>query len=160
MNLNYPTTAPYNHIMERLYLGNLPSFLSLASSPIEEQKKWAVVTVLSKPELREFDRKVAFPRFIIEAMDSNTTNIKPVLRSAANFIQEALSAGLNVLVHCAAGISRSSTVVIAFLMLKRGMTYDSALAFVKSKRKCVDPNPGFRSQLEELNREIYPTGRF
>ncbi|BAU80034.1 conserved dual specificity protein phosphatase [Tokyovirus A1] len=158
--MNYPTTATYNHITERLYLGNLASFLLLSSSSVEEQKKWAVVTILSKEELCEYDRKVAFPRFIIKAMDSSRTNIKPVFRSAASFIQESLAAGLDVLVHCAAGISRSSSVVIAFLMLKRGMTYDTALAFVKSKRKCVDPNPGFRFQLEELNREIYPTAGF
>lgn len=157
--MNHPNTPTYNKITENLYLGNLASFLLLASSPVEEQKKWAVVTVLSKPELSEYNRQISSRRFIIEALDSSRTNIKPVLRTAANFIQESLSSGLNVLVHCAAGISRSSSVVIAFLMLKRVMTYDSALAFVQSKRKCVDPNPGFRSQLEELNAEIHSTRR-
>nr|WRK65514.1 dual specific typhosphatase [Marseillevirus futianmevirus] len=158
--MNYLSTPAYNKITDNLYLGNLTSFLLLSSAPVEEQKKWAVVTALSKEELQEFDRKVFFPRYIIEAMDSSRTNIEPALRPVANFIQKSLDSGLNVLVHCAAGISRSSTIVIAFLMLRRGMTYDSALAFVQSKRKCVDPNPGFRRQLEELNDRLYPQRRF
>lgn len=158
--MNYLSTPTYNKITDNLYLGNLTSFLLLSSAPVEEQKKWAVVTALSKEELQEFDRKVFFPRYIIEAMDSSRTNIEPALLPVANFIQKSLESGLNVLVHCAAGISRSSTIVIAFLMLQRGMTFDSALAFVQSKRKCVDPNPGFRRQLEELNDRLYPQRRF
>jgi dual specificity phosphatase 12 len=52
-----------------------------------------------------------------------------------------------LLVHCMAGISRSATAVIAFLMMKYKMSRDSALAEVKSKRR-VNPNDNFMRQLE------------
>ena len=48
-----------------------------------------------------------------------------------------------MLVHCGAGVSRSATVVIAYLMVKEQIGVEEAMAKVKAKRKCVDPNSGF-----------------
>jgi dual specificity phosphatase 12 len=53
-----------------------------------------------------------------------------------------------LLVHCLAGVSRSATAVIAFLMMKYKMSRDSALAEVKSKRRVIDPNDNFMRQLQ------------
>jgi hypothetical protein len=47
------------------------------------------------------------------------------------------------------GISRSSTVVIAYLIATTDMTPHEALATVRSKRTIVRPNRGFMSQLQE-----------
>ena len=52
-----------------------------------------------------------------------------------------------VLVHCAAGVSRSSTIVIAYIMSAYAMTFARALQFVKERRPCVRPNKGFVAQL-------------
>ena len=52
-----------------------------------------------------------------------------------------------VLVHCAAGISRSASVVVAFLMWRQGLSYEAALARVRDKRPFVLPNRGFRLQV-------------
>jgi len=41
------------------------------------------------------------------------------------------------------GISRSSTIVLAYLMKKRKISFDDAMKFLTSKRNCVDPNSGF-----------------
>ena len=53
------------------------------------------------------------------------------------------------------GISRSATVVIAYLMSRYGMTYKSALEFVKSIRPQVRPNRYFRQQLQQFEYELY-----
>ncbi|KAB8280029.1 protein-tyrosine phosphatase-like protein [Yarrowia lipolytica] len=53
-----------------------------------------------------------------------------------------------VLVHCMAGISRSSTIVIAYLMKKLGLTAEQGLALVKKGRKIANPNPSFVEQLK------------
>ncbi len=55
------------------------------------------------------------------------------------------------LVHCQAGMSRSPALVIAYLMMVHGLTYFAALATVREKRSCVEPNYGFRVQLIELD---------
>lgn len=64
----------------------------------------------------------------------------------------------NVLVHCVAGISRSATIVIAYLMRKYGMSYFEALNYVQQKRPIVDPNPGFVKQLQKYERQLRMEG--
>lgn len=49
----------------------------------------------------------------------------------------------NVLVHCHLGKSRSSCIVLAYLMKKRKMTLQNALAYLKAQRPSASPNPGF-----------------
>ncbi|UYV80476.1 DUSP3 [Cordylochernes scorpioides] len=75
-----------------------------------------------------------------------------------NFIQKALeSKGHDnhgkVLVHCMMGLSRSPTIVMAFLIMKRGLTAELALRTVKSHRE-VRPNDGFLLQLLELEDNV------
>lgn len=47
------------------------------------------------------------------------------------------------------GISRSATVVCAYLIAEKGMTATAAVEFVRVKRPIVCPNIGFRRQLDE-----------
>ncbi len=59
-----------------------------------------------------------------------------------------------VLVHCAAGYSRSPTIVLAYLMKHESMTLLLALSLVLSKRQ-VMPNEGFMTALMTLERELF-----
>lgn len=54
-----------------------------------------------------------------------------------------------VLVHCAAGQSRSVAVVAAYLMCSHGWDVDVALAHIREQRYCIAPNPGFVRQLKQ-----------
>jgi protein-tyrosine phosphatase len=54
-----------------------------------------------------------------------------------------------MVVHCVAGISRSATVVLDFLMTRDGLDFDTALARVKKARRQVQPNPLFERLLKE-----------
>ena len=53
----------------------------------------------------------------------------------------------NILVHCAAGVSRSASFTIAYLMRKKGMGFEEAHKLVKEKRKIIRPNSYFVEQL-------------
>lgn len=66
---------------------------------------------------------------------------------AIEFIDEAIEKG-NILVHCLAGVSRSPTIVAAYLMYKKKLRYKEALAIIKQTRPFVNPNPGFIEQLK------------
>ena len=72
------------------------------------------------------------------------------------------SKGHGVLVHCQAGMSRSATVVIAFLMNKYNKSSTETKTLVKSKRSVVSPNFGFEAQLqiyEDMNYRLDPNNR-
>jgi len=62
--------------------------------------------------------------------------------------------GSGVLVHCFAGISRSSTIVVAYLMIKNKWSCHKALKYVQSKRSVCKPNPGFLQQLVEFEKRL------
>ena len=47
------------------------------------------------------------------------------------------------------GISRSATVVCAYLIAEEGLTGPAAIDFVRERRPIICPNMGFRQQLDE-----------
>jgi protein-tyrosine phosphatase len=73
------------------------------------------------------------------------------LPAAIQFIREGIKSG-GVLVHCFAGVSRSATCVIAFLMQEKKLQFDQAFTFVSKKRPVVFPNMGFQQQLLEFQK--------
>ncbi|GFR30798.1 dual specificity protein phosphatase 3 [Trichonephila clavata] len=89
----------------------------------------------------------------VPAFDNIVFRIHPYFEEAATFIDEALKSGGKVLVHCQAGISRSATLVCAFLMLKRGFTAQEAVKSVR-KNRAIIPNDGFLRQLCDLNDKL------
>lgn len=58
-----------------------------------------------------------------------------------------------VLVHCLMGVSRSATLVLAFLMIAEGLTLQEAVAAVRPHRD-ICPNPGFLQQLQRLDMSL------
>jgi len=53
-----------------------------------------------------------------------------------------------VLVHCLAGMSRSATIVCAYLLATTSMNAQETISFVRSKRSIIRPNYGFEKQLK------------
>ncbi|CAG0899138.1 unnamed protein product [Darwinula stevensoni] len=86
----------------------------------------------------------------VEAVDATACQIRRFFDPVAGFIDDALSRNGRVLVHCREGISRSATLVLAFLMIKRNYTVQEAVRLVRSKREII-PNEGFLQQLCDLN---------
>jgi protein-tyrosine phosphatase len=81
--------------------------------------------------------------------DRSDVNIHPYLAPASDYIESNIQKG-NVFVHCYAGISRSASIIIAYLILKKNYTYEDAYNLVKSKRPIIHPNPGFNEILKKL----------
>lgn len=70
------------------------------------------------------------------------------------FSEEAHQCGRGVLVHCQAGVSRSATIVIAYLMKHTLMTMTDAYKYVRGRRPIVSPNLNFMGQLLEFERDL------
>ena len=59
------------------------------------------------------------------------------------------------LVHCMAGVSRSASICIAYLMRFCDMSLREAFYFLRDKRCVVRPNVGFWRQLIEYEKKLY-----
>lgn len=85
----------------------------------------------------------------VAAQDTIYFNLLKHLDLAADFIREALEQNGRVLVHCYAGVSRSSSCVIAYLIKHERVKLSAALKLCKSRRAIVNPNPSFMTQLKK-----------
>ena len=95
-----------------------------------------------------------FYQKIINIMDYDSENIIQYFGECLNFIKGPEK----VFVHCAAGESRSATIVIAYLMWQKKLTFDKAYNFVKQKRSRIYPNFGFRQQLQMFEKLLFENG--
>uniref|UniRef100_A0A663LIV5 Dual specificity protein phosphatase n=1 Tax=Athene cunicularia TaxID=194338 RepID=A0A663LIV5_ATHCN len=89
----------------------------------------------------------------VEAFDDPSFDLSIFFYDAANFIGKALNTSggkREVFVHCAMGVSRSASLVLAFLMIHENMTLVDALKTVSAHRD-ICPNSGFLSQLRDLD---------
>ncbi|KAL7416113.1 hypothetical protein BDY24DRAFT_368944 [Mrakia frigida] len=93
-----------------------------------------------------------------EGIDSQTIPVDDIpsadllahLPAAVDYIRQALSDDVEggVLVHCQAGMSRSATVVAAYLMSEHELSVEDALTTIRRARRCIQPSDAFLAQLE------------
>lgn len=62
-----------------------------------------------------------------------------------------------VLVHCQAGISRSATICLAYLMKRKRVRLDEAFEFVRRRRSIISPNFSFMGQLLQFESQLLAT---
>lgn len=105
------------------------------------------------------DHRLAFPDRIkylqIEVDDDSTANLLTEFPATTRFIADAINEGGRVLVHCNLGVSRSSTVVIAYLMYTRHWTLRDARLFLKERRPIIHPNNTFIQQLSRFEEMLF-----
>lgn len=104
----------------------------------------------------------AFPERLtyknVSMYDVGTYNIMQHFEECGYFIEKNLRDGHSVLVHCNAGISRSSTVIIAYLIRYQHMSLQKAMHLVRENRPVAQPNPGFMSQLKNYESSLRSEG--
>lgn len=96
-----------------------------------------------------------FAYLMLEGLTDNTgTSLNTPLRKALPWIKDALKKGGRVLLHCAAGSSRSGAILVAYIMWERDISVAQALNLVRTLRPIVAPNPGFYRQLTDLENRV------
>lgn len=89
----------------------------------------------------------------IDVADLPGTRLDEHFEDMIHFIHQARTAAGVVYVHCAAGVSRSSTAVCAYLIGVHGLSFREAIDFVRTRREVAFPNPGFTEQLQRFERD-------
>ncbi|AVK77231.1 Protein tyrosine phosphatase incomplete domain containing protein [Pandoravirus macleodensis] len=139
----------------RLHLGDLRALDAMVRNDAAHQARWCVVTVLSE---RDLDG-LALPRHvdahhIIIAEDDLGVDLTPAFAPAHDVITLAMARGKSVLVHCMGGISRSTTILAAHLILQEGLTASEAMTVIRKVRRRAGPNASFWQQLRDLAAKV------
>ncbi|RUS83284.1 hypothetical protein EGW08_008964 [Elysia chlorotica] len=134
-----------SEILPHVYLGDVSH--SSQRALLEELGITALLNVSSSCH-NHFQASYTYKNVTVsDNMDADLITWFPEL---IDFIESVSSQQGRVLVHCRAGVSRSATVCIAYIMQKQGLSLDSAYEFVKSKRPVIDPNINFIRQLQKF----------
>ena len=90
--------------------------------------------------------------YAVPDLDDSADYMDKLLDIEADKIHWYLQRGQRVLVHCIAGVSRSPTLVIYYLMKYHHRNLDDAMEFVREKRHTIYPNEGFLQLLRSRDR--------
>ncbi|XP_071299694.1 dual specificity protein phosphatase 1 isoform X2 [Agelaius tricolor] len=90
----------------------------------------------------------------IPVEDNHKADISSWFNEAIDFIDSVKSEGGRVFVHCQAGISRSATICLAYLMRTNRVKLDEAFEFVKQRRSIISPNFSFMGQLLQFESQV------
>jgi len=82
-----------------------------------------------------------FNYLVVRGYDTYDQDLISHFDECYEFIEKGIGTG--VLVHCEAGISRSSTITVAYLMKKNKIDCTKALSIIRKARPIVFPNEGF-----------------
>uniref|UniRef100_K7F617 Dual specificity phosphatase 4 n=1 Tax=Pelodiscus sinensis TaxID=13735 RepID=K7F617_PELSI len=93
----------------------------------------------------------------IPVEDNHKADISSWFMEAIEYIDSVKGCHGRVLVHCQAGISRSATICLAYLMMKRRVKLEEAFEFVKQRRSIISPNFSFMGQLLQFESQVLAT---
>ncbi|KAM8947850.1 dual specificity protein phosphatase 10 isoform 2-T2 [Pelodytes ibericus] len=166
VSISLPQSVPSTPDIENAELTPILPFLFLGNEhdaqdfeKMQRMNIGYIVNVTTHLPLYHYEKGI-FNYKRLPATDSNKQNLRQYFEEAFEFIEEAHQHGKGLLIHCQAGVSRSATIVIAYLMKHTRMTMTDAYKFVKGKRPIISPNLNFMGQLlefeEDLNNGISP----
>ncbi|XP_026317322.1 dual specificity protein phosphatase 1B-like [Hyposmocoma kahamanoa] len=151
------TQPCYSEIIPGLYLSNARA--AADKTVLRKLNISHVLTIEAHRLPKSSFENANISTLFIRAYDTPQTHLLPYFPMANAFIGEGLQKGA-VLVHCHFGVSRSATLVIAFIMERYELTYQQAYNYVRQRRRFINPNPGFISQLQQYERLNYDVDSF
>ncbi|XP_027001549.1 dual specificity protein phosphatase 18 [Tachysurus fulvidraco] len=100
-------------------------------------------------------RSIEYIRVAIS--DSPASNLHKHFDTVADKIDAVRAQCGRVLVHCCAGVSRSATLCLAYLVKYRDMSLMDAHTLVRACRPIIRPNSGFWKQLIDYEHSLHGT---
>ncbi|XP_056130439.1 dual specificity protein phosphatase 14 [Lampris incognitus] len=136
-------------ITDRLYLSSLRAAVDASLV-----RRFNITCIINVTETEASRTLPGVEHVHIPVADSPASPLSGHFDQVADRIQSVGEHRGHTLVHCNAGVSRSSTLCIAYLMKHRNMSLLEAYRWVKSCRPIVRPNNGFWRQLIGYEREL------
>ncbi|GAA5843368.1 hypothetical protein JCM11251_002461 [Rhodosporidiobolus azoricus] len=139
-------SAAMQEVIPQLWIGDYQAAQDL--NMLEEKGVSCVVSAMRQ----EYDAHAGIELHRVAVDDDDRTNIAEHFERTAEFIHAAMERDQGVLVHCQAGVSRSTTLVAAYLMIKHGLNVEQAVEKIRCARAQVEPSDFFMMQLELFER--------
>ncbi len=140
-------TAPPVFILSYLVLGSEEA--AHCREVLEEFGVKYVLNVTAEcPNYYEEEKGFVYKRVAVN--DTGTQKLSEHFTEAFAFIELARKDPSRILIHCMAGISRSVTLTVAYLMRHFSMSMQAAYQYVKERRPAISPNLNFMGQLVEF----------
>eukprot|EP00250_Pteridium_aquilinum_P005877 c15902_g1_i1 orf=457-2946(-) len=98
---------------------------------------------------KDFDYKTLW------LQDSPGEDITSLLYDVFDYFEEVGELGGRVFVHCCQGVSRSTSLVIAYMMWRESRSFEEAFQDVKASRGVTNPNMGFACQLLQCQKRVH-----
>lgn len=135
-------------LSNRLYL---TSAIGLRHLRPHATKPTHIVTVMDYDYLKctKLARLKDYTWTFIKADDKSDEDLYQHFESITNEMNDMIESGAIVYVHCMMGVSRSATLVLAYLIRHLRWSLSEAMVHVKQCRSRVDPNDGFVKQLQQ-----------
>ncbi|XP_022917928.1 dual specificity protein phosphatase 22 isoform X2 [Onthophagus taurus] len=133
-----------NKVLPGLYVGNYRD--SKDSAQLDKYNITHIVAIHDTAKKIHSDKHY----LCVMASDSPDQNLTQYFSLCNDFIHAARLREGNVLIHCLAGMSRSVTVTVAYIMSVTNLNWKEALKVVRAGRTVANPNLGFQKQLQEF----------
>ncbi|XP_062712749.1 uncharacterized protein LOC115260101 [Aedes albopictus] len=133
-----------NKVMPGLYIGNYRD--SKDYQQLDRYQITHIVSIHDSPRRFHPDKHY----LCVMAADTPDQNLSQYFSVCNDFIHAARLKDGHVLIHCLAGMSRSVTVAVAYIMSVTPLNWKEALKVVRAGRAIANPNLGFQNQLQEF----------
>lgn len=140
----------YNEVYTDIFVGNISTAYNKAK--LKELGVTHVVTAISGMRQIYPDE---FDYHLVDVLDIKKENLLPVFEKVCQFMDKALEDGGKVYVHCMCGVSRSVSMVCAYLSYKHNLSPHESLELIRNNRPKAKPNVSFLNQLENYHCEIH-----
>jgi hypothetical protein len=142
-DMNY-NTERIDMVIEKLYITDI-----CGAESVTNADGYTLIISLTGPKAF-FNAPDGVEHYRYAVADAHTQNLVDVFSETSALIDEHRKRGGKVLVHCIAGMSRSASVVIAYLITHCRIPFKHAYNLLWERRPCIYPNEGFIRQLKSL----------
>ena len=153
----------YNKTQEEDYSEIIKDFLYISSyktaSTVTDLKNLKITNIINCSgdlceNLSNDSSLLNIEYLTLNIRDNVSENIECLFFLCINYINDVKEKKGRVLIHCYKGVSRSVSIVIAYLIYLYKWSYDKAFDFVQSKRSIANPNIGFYLQLKTFYKRL------